>query len=179
MSTNPKLSLISNCLERPQIACGSSLQESPESPESLESNQHKVQWAARCWKTLAIPLAVSNTWPTSQTRSPRERSEGTRIRLCLSCCSVSSICPQALWHERNITSLHWSRLGNAPLIPYLFKRTICATRHLDFLIRLAVMFARLQIRESTLGPLRPERNFRCPAFTPTGGLAMCSNKLLD
>ena len=44
--------------------------------------------------------------------------------------------------------------------------------------RLPVLVARLQIRESTLGPLRPERSFRCPAFALTVGLAMCSNKML-
>ena len=67
----------------------------------------------------------------------------------------------------------------ALLIQFLFlKRKICATRNLDFLIRLAVQFARLKIRESSLGPLRPEKSFRCPAFTPTVGLAMCGDKLL-
>ena len=54
---------------------------------------------------------------------------------------------------------------------------MCSTRHLAFLIRLAVLLGRLQIRESTLGPLRLERSFRCPAFAPTVGLATCRNKL--
>ena len=67
---------------------------------------------------------------------------------------------------------------SSPNSSHFFERKIWATRHLDFLIRLAVLFARLQVRESTLGPLRLERSFRCPAFAPTLGLAMCSNMFL-
>ena len=36
----------------------------------------------------------------------------------------------------------------------IFLRKMCATRHHDLLIRLTVLFARLQIRESTLGPFK-------------------------
>ena len=181
MNTNPNLSLISNCLERstrPQIACGSSLQTSLESLESLESNQHKAQWAARCWKMLASPLAASTHGPLLR--------QGLR-ELFLKVQEFDSVChsvqsrpfapklfgTSAIQH-RCIEAV----LVLALLIPYLLKRKICATRHLDFLIRLAVLFVRLQIRESSLGPLRPERSFRCPAFTPTVGLAMYGNKLL-
>ena len=180
MNTTPKLSLTSNCLERstrPQIACGSSLQESP---ESLESNQHKVQWAARCWKTLGI-LSLC------QIRGPLLR-QGLR-ELFPKVQKSNSVC-HAVQSRPFVPNLYCTsailhRCIEAVLVLALLifffvekKRKICATRHLDFLIRLAVLFARLQIRESSLGPLRPERSFRCPASTPTVGLAMCSNKLL-
>ena len=131
-----------------QIACGSALQ------ESLEWNRHKVQWAVRCWETLAIPLAVSNAWPASQTRSSvhsfRRYKNSTR-----------SVTPFSLVHvlpsyvaraQCNIATLKpsWSR----PSSPHIFFKDRSVPRDTSASsIRLAVLFARLQIRVSTLGPL--------------------------
>ena len=166
VNTDPKLSLISKCLERstrPQIACGPSLQ------ESLESLEHKVQWAAAAERRLRFlsPCQIHGSLLRQSLRElfPKVQEFDNVCHAVRLVHLLPKLCGTSAKKKKHrcIEAV----LALALLIPFLSKRKMCATRHLDFLIRLAVLSARLQFRESTLGPLRPERSFRCPAFTPT------------
>ena len=118
----------------PHIARGSSLQ------ESFVSNEHKLHWAVRRWKTLGDSSRcvkyVAHFSVSVNSLRRYKNSTPSVMPFNLVHLPPTHGGPSAIQHRCIKSSWSWPFL-----ITHVLVRKTCDTRHLDFLMRLAVLFA--------------------------------------